>query len=112
MQTKEIQNRLAENLKRIRKSQKLTQFQLAEMIGMSEETIKNVELSRAWPSEKTLSQISEALNIDVCHLFMPISASFNVPQHFQESIKQVISMTYKNFVESALTEVINDKSDI
>ena len=47
MQAKEIQNRLAENLKRIRKSQKLTQFQLAEMIGMSEETIKNVELSRA-----------------------------------------------------------------
>jgi transcriptional regulator with XRE-family HTH domain len=47
MQTKEIQNRLAENLKRIRKSRKLTQFQLAEMIGMSEETIKNVELSRA-----------------------------------------------------------------
>ena len=43
---------------------------------------------------------------------MPISASFNVPQYFQESIKQVISMTYKNFVESALTEVINDKSDI
>ena len=112
MQTKEIQNRLAENLKRIRKSRKLTQFQLAEMIGMSEETIKNVELSRTWPSEKTLSQISEALNIDVCHLFMSISASFNVPQHFQESIKQVISMTYKNFVESALTEVINEKSDI
>ena len=103
---------LGKKFKQYRKGLRLTQFQLAEMIGMSEETIKNVELSRAWPSEKTLSQISEALNIDVCHLFMPISASFNVPQHFQESIKQVISMTYKNFVESALTEVINEKSDI
>lgn len=109
MQAKEIQNRLAENLKRIRKSQKLTQFQLAEMIGMSEETIKNVELSRAWPSEKTLSQISEALNVDVCHLFMPISTSFHVPIQMQEVIKQTIGVTYKDFVESALQEVINTK---
>ena len=92
MQAKEIQNRLAENLKRIRKSQKLTQFQLAEMIGMSEETIKNVELSRAWPSEKTLSQISEALNVDVYHLFMPIPASFSVNQEIKENIKQVNSL--------------------
>ena len=109
MQTKEIQNRLAENLKRIRKSQKLTQFQLAEMIGMSEETIKNVELSRAWPSEKTLSQISEALNVDVYHLFMPIPASFSVNQEIKENIKQVISVTYKDFVESTLREVIDTK---
>lgn len=109
MQAKEIQNRLAENLKRIRKSQKLTQFQLAEMIGMSEETIKNVELSRAWPSEKTLSQISEALNIDVYHLFMPIPASFSVNQEIKENIKQVISLTYKDFVESTLREVIDTK---
>ncbi len=43
---------------------------------------------------------------------MPISASFNVPQHFQESIRQAISTTYKEFVESALTEVINDKSEV
>lgn len=107
MQAKEIQNRLAENLKRIRKSQKLTQFQLAEMIGMSEETIKNVELSRAWPSEKTLSQISEALNVDVYHLFMPIPASFSVNQEIKENIKQVISVTYKDFVESTLREVID-----
>ena len=109
MQAKEIQNRLAENLKRIRKSQKLTQFHLAEMIGMSEETIKNVELSRAWPSEKTLSQISEALNVDVYHLFMPIPASFSVNQEIKENIKQVISLTYKDFVESTLREVIDTK---
>lgn len=109
MQAKEIQNRLAENLKRIRKSQKLTQFQLAEMIGMSEETIKNVELSRAWPSEKTLSQISEALNVDVYHLFMPIPASFSVNQEIKENIKQTISVTYKDFVESTLREVIDTK---
>ena len=40
MQAKEIQNRLAENLKRIRKSQKLTQFQLAEMIGINPYSIR------------------------------------------------------------------------
>lgn len=108
MQTKEIQNRLAENLKRIRKAHKLTQFQLAEMIGMSEETIKNVELSRAWPSEKTLSQISEVLNIDIYHLFMPVPTSFCVSDQIKQHLKQVISTTYKDFAESTLQEVIDE----
>lgn len=108
MQTKEIQNRLADNLKRIRKARKLTQFQLAEMIGMSEETVKNIELSRAWPSEKTLSQISEALHIDIYHLFMPIPTSFCVSEQVKQNLKQVISTTYKDFVESTLSEIIDE----
>ncbi|MCH5149141.1 MAG: helix-turn-helix transcriptional regulator [Spirochaetales bacterium] len=43
-------------------------------------TIKNIEFSRACPSEKTLSQISEVLHIDIYHLFMPIPTSFCVSE--------------------------------
>ena len=42
----DIKKRLGENVKRIRKEQKLTQFQLAEKAELSEETVKNIELSR------------------------------------------------------------------
>lgn len=46
MTSDDIQSRLGENVKRIRKEQKLTQFQLAEKADLSEETVKNIELSR------------------------------------------------------------------
>ncbi|UKI56142.1 MAG: helix-turn-helix domain-containing protein [Treponema succinifaciens] len=52
MKSSDIQKRLAENLKRIRKQQKLTQFELAEKAGISDETIKNIELCKTWTSEK------------------------------------------------------------
>ena len=65
----EIQNRLAENLKRIRKSKKLTQFELAEKADISEGMVKSIEICHAWPSEKTLLQISKALDTDIYHFF-------------------------------------------
>ena len=44
MTSDDIQKRLGENVKRIRKEQNLTQFQLAEKAELSEETVKNIEL--------------------------------------------------------------------
>ena len=67
----EIQNRLATNLKRIRKAKKLTQFELAEKADISEGMVKSIEICHSWPSEKTLLQLSKALDIDVYHFFMP-----------------------------------------
>ena len=61
----EIQNRLGENIKRIRKSKKLTQFELAEKANVSEDTIKSLEQGRTWCSDKTLSKITEILGIEL-----------------------------------------------
>lgn len=55
----DIQKRLGENLKRIRKSKNLTQFQLAELADISEETVKNIELCRCWTSEKILQKLQK-----------------------------------------------------
>ena len=76
MQDLEIKNRIATNLRNIRKSKKLTQFELAEKADMSEGAIKRIELALSYPEEKTLSQITESLDIDVVKLFMPIGESF------------------------------------
>ena len=70
MESKDIQKRLAENLRKIRKNKKLTQFELAIKCDLSEAMIKNIELNRSWPSEKTLSQITKALDIDIYKLFL------------------------------------------
>ena len=71
MTSDDIQTRLGENVKRIRKEQNLTQFQLAEKADLSEETVKNIELSRCWTSDKNLAKLTKALQVDIHCLFLP-----------------------------------------
>lgn len=103
MKDSEIQLRLAENLKRIRKARKMTQFELAEKAEISDETIKNIELCKTWTSEKTLSRITEALEIDIHTLFIPIPSSFD-KQNAEDNqrIKSNIIENLRQFIESNL----------
>lgn len=106
MKESEIQLRLAENLKRIRKSQKLTQFELAEKAHISDETIKNIELCKTWTSEKTLSQITDALNIDIHSLFLPIASSFDKQiSEDNQQIKRNIIENLRLFIETNLEKL-------
>ncbi|MCQ2579859.1 MAG: helix-turn-helix domain-containing protein [Treponemataceae bacterium] len=104
MNASDIQKRLGENIKTIRKSKKLTQFQLAEKADVSEETIKNIELNRCWISEKTLSQITDALDVDVSELFMPVASSFKTDKSRQKQLKTAISQSIKDYVNEVLKE--------
>lgn len=109
MKSSEIQNRLAENLKRIRKEKQLTQFELAEKAGISDETVKNIELCKTWTSEKTLSQLTDALNIDIHTLFLPISSSFDKQTSNDiKQIKQAIVDNLHNFVNTNLKNIMNE----
>ena len=103
MKSSEIQLRLAENLKRIRKQKKFTQFELAEKAGISDETIKNIELCKTWTSEKTLSQITDALQIDIHTLFLPIASTFDKQiSEDNQQIKENIIENLRQFVDSNL----------
>jgi len=104
MNISEIQNRLGENIKQIRKSKKLTQFELAEKANVSEDTIKSLEQGRTWCSDKTLSQITEALEIDVVKLFMPIGESFKKNKENTAKLKSAIAADVRNYVNEILKE--------
>ena len=104
MNISEIQKRLGENIKQIRKSKKFTQFQLAEMANVSEDTIKSLEQGRTWCSDKTLSQITEALEIDVVKLFMPIGESFKKNKENTAKLKSAIAADVRNYVNEVLRE--------
>ena len=104
MNISEIQKRLGENIKQIRKTKKLTQFQLAEMANVSEDTIKSLEQGRTWCSDKTLSQITEALEIDVVKLFMPIGESFKKNKENTAKLKSAIAADVRNYVNEVLRE--------
>ena len=106
MKESEIQTRLAENLKRIRKAQKLTQFELAEKAHISDEPIKNIELCKTWTSEKTLSQITEALNIDIHSLFIPVPSSFDkMTSEDNQQIKANIIKNLRQFIDVNLKKL-------
>ena len=81
----ELLIRLAENIKRIRKDKKLTQFELAEKADLSEMTIKKIETARQWTSDGTLVQLANALEVDVSGFFVPVEGDFKV----DEEIKSV-----------------------
>ena len=99
MESKDIQKRLAENLRKIRKNKKLTQFELAIKCDLSEAMIKNIELNRSWPSEKTLSQITKALDIDIYKLFLPVAADLEQKKEIKMAIKEEIIKEIRRYID-------------
>jgi transcriptional regulator with XRE-family HTH domain len=104
MQDFEIRMRVAENIRTLRKQKKYTQFQLAEKSNLSEATIKSIELAHSYPEEKTLSQITEALEIDVVKLFMPVGESFRKNKEIAAQLKSAIAGDVRNYVDEVLRE--------
>ena len=112
MTSDDIQKRLGENVKRIRKEQNLTQFQLAEKADLSEETVKNIELSRCWTSDKNLAKLTKALGVDICQLFFPINSSFNEDSKEAGVIKAAIAENLHRYVDAVLGEIIAVGKDV
>ncbi len=105
MDLAEIQKRLGNNIKTLRKAKKMTQFQLAEKADVSEDMIKSLEQGRTWLSDKTLSQITEALSVDVVKLFMPIEgSSFKSNKKNLAQLKAAIASDVRNYVDEVLKE--------
>ena len=101
----EIQTRLAHNIKRLRKNQNLTQFELAEKANISEAMVKSIELSLSWPSEKTLTQLSDALNTDILNFFIPENPESTVKSSLYSQIKDSITENYNNYLQKIFSEI-------
>ena len=101
----DIKKRLGENVKRIRKEQKLTQFQLAEKAELSEETVKNIELSRCWTSDKNLAKLTKALEVDIHSLFLLFCTSFDIDSKDSVIIKNAIAENIQHYIDSVLKEI-------
>jgi len=66
-----IRQILAQNVKKRRESLGMTQEQLAETAKLSLQTINTLEGCRMWISDKSITRIAKALNIEIFQLFMP-----------------------------------------
>ncbi|WP_296333205.1 helix-turn-helix transcriptional regulator [uncultured Treponema sp.] len=65
-----IRSVIAQNVKKYRKLNGMTQEALAEAANVSNTYIANIECGQTWLSDKTLEKIADALNIDIYLLFM------------------------------------------
>ena len=64
-----IKNLLGKRLKEIRKAKRLTQEQVAEMIGVETPSISNIENGKYYPSAENLDKIMNVMNIAPEELF-------------------------------------------
>jgi len=67
----EIRRILSKNLKEQRKKQGFSQERLAEISGLSVQTINDIENGRKWVSDKTITKLSLALEIECFQLLVP-----------------------------------------
>lgn len=75
---KEVRQRLGVRLRHWRRTQRLTQEQLAERAGLSYKFIGEVERGNGNPTVDTLSKLSRALDVDVVELFGAADIPMNV----------------------------------
>lgn len=101
----ELKKTLSQNMKKIRKQQGLSQFALAEKSSVSEATVKSIELTRLWPSEKTLAQIAEALGVEVFSLFLPNSTQLSLDTKKSREIKKLIAKNIHDYVDEIFSEL-------
>jgi transcriptional regulator with XRE-family HTH domain len=68
---KQLRSVLSANIKKRRAILGISQEKLAELAGLSLQTINGIEGRRLWLSDKTMIKIAEALQIEVFELFSP-----------------------------------------
>jgi transcriptional regulator with XRE-family HTH domain len=69
-----VRKLLAANIKAKRSELGLTQEKLAELVNVSYQMIHDIEGCRTWVSDKTLQNLSEALEVDIYELLCPSMA--------------------------------------
>ena len=77
----------------------------AEKANISEAMVKSIELSISWPSDKTLTNLAEALGIDIIRFFVPITLEEKEQNNLYNEIKSVITKNFNNFLDEVIQKV-------
>ena len=98
---------LSANIKHYRGKLGYTQEKLAETIGLSDQTINDIEGCRTWVSDKTVAKVARVLNIEVYQLFLPqTEAEKFFPVKVPADILQDLKENIKEDLERRFSEVI------
>lgn len=113
-----IRNIIAQNVKKYRKLNNLTQEALAEAAEVSNTYIANIECGQSWISDKTAEKIAQALHIDEYLLFVPEeedSLNSDAIKERQKMIKYLktrekeLGLYVKDFFSEIFEQVLKEK---
>ena len=96
---------LAANLKKQRKTLGLSQEKLAEMAGLSWQTVNSIECHRTWVSDKTLETLADALKIESFQLLLPIKETAPKAINSVEAVKKLVKI--KRSFDDSFNEIVN-----
>jgi transcriptional regulator with XRE-family HTH domain len=96
---------LAINLKEHRKTLGLSQEKLAEMAGLSWQTVNSIECHRTWVSDKTLENLADALKIDTFQLLLPVEETSQKAISPEEAMKKLVKI--KRTYDDSFNEIVN-----
>ena len=102
MTPEQLQRRLSCNLKKARKQLSFSQEKLAEEAGISVQMMNDIEGCRRWPSERTLTKLSNALKLDVYDLFQPDESNMHISHFQRQSIVHDLQQLFAQTVEQYL----------
>jgi transcriptional regulator with XRE-family HTH domain len=98
----ELRRILAANLKKQRNMLGLSQEKLAEMAGLSWQTVNSIECQRTWVSDRTLENLAETLKIEAFQLLLPIEITQPQTISSGEALRKL------NKVKRAFDDSFND----
>ena len=112
-----IRSVIAQNVKKYRKINNLTQEELAEAADVSNTYIANIECGQTWISDKTLEKIATALHIEEYLLFIPHedTKDFYSIEKRQKIIKYLnkreneLEIYVKDFFSKTFEQILEDK---
>lgn len=77
-------------IRELRKAQRLTQDQLADMLGIEQKHVSLIELGKSYPSLDRLAQLADALHVTLPNLF-----EFMHMQDDNERLQEIVDMLRK-----------------
>jgi transcriptional regulator with XRE-family HTH domain len=80
---------LSENIKEQRQILGISQEKLAEMAGLSWQTVNSIECKRTWVSDNTLKTLANVFNIETFQLLMPIETRTALSLNSTEALRKL-----------------------
>jgi transcriptional regulator with XRE-family HTH domain len=96
---------LAANLKEQRNMLGLSQEKLAEMAGLSWQTVNSIECQRTWVSDKTLESLADALKIETFQLLLPMENAISPDISPHEALRKLHKA--KRVFDNSFNEILN-----
>ncbi len=101
----ELQTRVIQNIRALRKKAGLSQEKLADKADISRQMMNDIEGRRRWLTKKTLVKLANALEVDVHELFIPSAQENEKTKGIYDTITQEVVSQVKEAVDKALKEL-------